>query len=85
MVIWNDFKIFGLNFQKIFIEKYESRKRFEEEFEEFRKITESLINSAERLGLLDKEKIKEEKRKQKSWDQLYSRTNYIPDIKKFIL
>ena len=74
-----------MNYKKTINETHKLRKQFEGEFEEFRKITESLINGAERLGLLDKEKIKEQKRKQKSWDQLYSRTNYIPDIKKFIL
>jgi len=52
--------------KKTINETSESRKQFEKELEEFRKITESLIKGAERLGLIDKEKIKDLSKRRRS-------------------
>lgn len=43
-------------------ETYESRKQIKEEIKEFRKIAESLIKGAEKLKLIDKEKVKDLKK-----------------------
>jgi hypothetical protein len=47
-----------LIYKKTNNETHESRKQLTEEIKEFRKITESLIKGAEKLRLLDNEKVK---------------------------
>jgi len=43
-------------------ETHESRKQIKKELKEFRKIAESLIKGAEKLRLIDKEKVKDLKK-----------------------